>query len=59
MRGDGPPIHHLPHELLLIRDAEIAIEAICGDEVVLPAILTNVAENDICPACRKQTGHLE
>ncbi len=50
-REDGKPVHHVAGELTRIRDAEIALEVMCGRQLALPTLSRSVPESHVCPEC--------
>ena len=50
-REDGEPVHHVAGELTRIREAEIALEVMCGRQLALPTLSRSVPESHVCPAC--------
>lgn len=50
-RDDGESVHHVAGELTRIRDAEIALEVMCGRQLALPTLSRSVPASHVCPAC--------
>ena len=50
-RENGEQVHHVAGDLTRIRDVEIALEVMCGRQLVLPTLSRSVPESHVCPAC--------
>ena len=49
--ADGEEVHHVAGELTRIRDAEIALEVMCGRQLALPTLSRSVPASHVCSAC--------